>query len=259
MRPCTTILADLKQLQNLMDVDLNFPRADDEDLILPQAEAFPPMASQAPPGGTGFLRSSAGPRDESSSSEAAVARQQRKPRGLKILPVDQPQELRNTILAQWNTDYLANMEEAKRSKLQRKSTADAKHNAAFWVFGSGIGGVGVGRGVSNTKSPLADIFSGEALMRALTGAPTSAVARKRNRSEDEGDGSDGSEERRVKMREAEDEVGRSQGLNLEDDDTMALPGSEVSPPSLLSIPNLERETHSGVHRQSRWVGMNNQH
>ncbi|KAI4176877.1 MAG: hypothetical protein LQ343_000734 [Gyalolechia ehrenbergii] len=205
------------ELGGLMDLDVDFPRADDEDLILPQAEAFPPTAPQAT-GGTA-------PLDET-SSEAAVAPQQRKPRQPKELPVDRTQELRNADLAQWNNEYLANMDDAKKSKLQHKSTAVAKQNAAFWVFGAGIGGIGAGMGASRMKGPLAEMFAGDALMRNLTGAPASVAGSKRSRSGEEEDESD-SEARRVRMREDGEEIGRAQGFNLEDDDTMVLPGSEV--------------------------------
>lgn len=200
-----------------MDLDVNFPRADDDDLILPQADAFPPVAPQAPAGSAPL---------DASSSEAAIAPQQRKRRQPKELPVDDTQELRNADLTQWNNNYIANMEDAKRSKLQHKSTAVAKQNAAFWVFGAGIGGIGAGMGVSQMKGPLAEMFAGDALMRNLTGAPVSAAGSKRSRSGDEGDETD-NEARRVRMREEEDEVGRAQGLNLEEYDTMVLPGSEA--------------------------------
>lgn len=205
-----------------MEMDLSFPRVDDEDLILPQAEAFPSMAPQ----GTGALRSSAVPQDESSSEESAVA-PQRKRREPKTLPYDQIQELRNSTLAQWNAEYLTNMEEARKKKIQRKNASSTKQNAALWVFGAGIGGVGIGRGGSNMQGPLAETFSGDALMTALTGFPTSAAGRKRGRSENEGDESD-AEERRVRMREDEEEIGRAQGPVLDDDDALVLPGSEVS-------------------------------
>ena len=214
-----------------MDLDLNFPRADDEDFILPDAEACPPLTSQAQ-AGSGLLRSSAAPLEES-SSEIVLARQQRKRRGPKALPYDLTQELRNSDLAQWNTEYLANMETAKKVKLQHKATTTAKHNAASWVFGAGVGGVGLGLGTSKMKGPLAEMFSGEALMQAITGTPTSPTGKKRSRSGDETDDSEASE-RRVKTREEAAELGRDQALQLEDDDTMNLPGSEVSnrPPSV---------------------------
>ncbi|KAL8723125.1 MAG: hypothetical protein Q9225_000529 [Loekoesia sp. 1 TL-2023] len=217
------------ELGNLMDLDVNFPRADDEDLVLPQAEAFPPMAPQAPTG-TAAL--------DEFSSEAVVAPQQRKRREPKELPVDRIQELRNADLAQWNNEYLANMDQARKSKLQHKRATFAKQNAAFWVFGAGIGGIGAGTGASGMKGPLTEIFAGDALMQALTGTPASGAGKKRSRSGDEGDQSD-SEARRVRMREGEEEVGRAQGLNLEDDDTMVLPGSEAIEMGRHAQPSLE--------------------
>ncbi|KAI4111863.1 MAG: hypothetical protein LQ339_000322 [Xanthoria mediterranea] len=212
------------ELGDPMDLDLNFPRDDDEDLILPQAEAFPRIAPQAQ-AESGFLRSSAVPHEES-SSENALARQQRKRRGPKPLPYDETQELRNAVLAQWNNDYLANMANAKKIKLQHKATTAAKLNAASWVFGAGIGNVGLGLGASKMKGPLAEMFSGDALMQALTGTSASATGKKRSRSGDETEDSE-AVERRVRMREEDAEIGRSQGFHLEDDDTMNLPGSEA--------------------------------
>ncbi|KAL8820167.1 MAG: hypothetical protein Q9223_001557 [Gallowayella weberi] len=212
------------QLGDSMDLDVNLPRADDEGLILPPAEAFPPFDYEAR-AGTGFLRSSAVPQGES-SSETALARQQRKPRGRKVLPSDPIQELRNSDLAQWNTDYLVNMENAKKAKLQKKASATAKRNAASWVFGAGIGGVGLGRGPSQLKGPLADMFAGDALMQALTGTSIAAAGKKRSRSGSEASDTN-AEERRVRMREGEEEYGRAPGFHLEDDDTGALLGNEV--------------------------------
>lgn len=201
-----------------MDLDNNFLRGDDEDLILPQAEAFPPIAPRT----LGVVVAG-----DESSSEAAVAPQKRKRREPKALPVDQSQELRNTDLANWNNDYIANMNNAKKSKMQHKATAIAKQNAAFYVFGAGIGGIGASTGVSNIRGPLVDMFAGEALLQALTGIATPTTARKRDNDEVEGDESD-SEARRIRMRLGDEEMGRTQGLNLDDDDAMILPGSEVT-------------------------------
>ncbi|KAL8848930.1 MAG: hypothetical protein Q9221_006088 [Calogaya cf. arnoldii] len=223
------------QLGDPMDLDLNFPRADDEDFVLPQAEAFPPLGSQAQAESI-FLRSSVV--REESSSEHALARQQRKPRGPRPLPYDQTQELRNSDLAQWNTEYLANMANANKTKLQHKATTAAKRNAASWVFGGGIGGVGLGLGANQTKGPLAEMFAGDALMQALTGTSASTTGKKRSRDGDETDDSE-TEERRVRMREADAEVGRAQGIHLEDDDTMNLPGSEAIEMGRNELPALE--------------------
>ncbi|KAL8790618.1 MAG: hypothetical protein Q9213_000465 [Squamulea squamosa] len=230
------LVAGQLQLGDPMDLDLNFLRADDEDFVLEQGEAFPPVATQAPVDG-GFLRSAIISQEES-TSETALARQQRKRRGPRALPVDQTQELRNSDLAQWNNDYLANMEKAKKAKLQHKATAVAKQNAASWVFGAGIGGVGLGMGASKMKGPLAETFAGDALIQALTGAPGSAIGQKRSRVEDEVEDSE-SEERRVRMRQGEEEVGRDPGIQLEDDDTMNLPGSEAIEIGRHELPAME--------------------
>lgn len=226
------ISSNWEQLGDFMDLDINFPRGDDEDLILPQAEAFPPLAPQTLAG--------AALQDEA-STEAAAAPQQRKPREPRQLPVDRTQELRSTDLTQWNKNYLLNMENARKAKIQHKATATAKQNAAHWVLGAGIGGIGAGIGASNVKGPLADSFSGLALMQALTGAPDPTTGRKRSSEEIEGDESD-SEARRVKMRQGDEELGRVQGIDLGDDDAMILPGSAVSSPFSKRYIDANRDT-----------------
>ncbi|KAL8949608.1 MAG: hypothetical protein Q9222_004293 [Ikaeria aurantiellina] len=216
------------ELGNAMDFDFNIPQINDDDLVLPQAEAFTPLGTQA----------RAVPHDES-SSETAFAPQQRKQRQPRILPYDLTQELRNSNLTQWNNDYLANMQQVKKSKLEHRAVRDAKRNAAFCVFGAGIGGVGQGIGVSAMKGPLAELFAGDALMRSLTGDLMPTGSRKRGRSGDEADET-GSEERRVRLREGDEERGRGQVLNLEDDDgAMILPGSDAIEMGRHALPALE--------------------
>ena len=76
--------------------------------------------------------------------------------------------LRNTELGRWNNEYLQNMATATKHKRQKKSHTDAKKNAVFWVFGQGIGAVGVGLGVCQAPHPL-QCYSGEVLWDALCG------------------------------------------------------------------------------------------
>ncbi|KAL8908533.1 MAG: hypothetical protein Q9207_000743 [Kuettlingeria erythrocarpa] len=211
------VQAGQAEVGDYMDLDLNVPRPDDEDLILPQAEAFPAIRQQPLAGAV--------PQEES-SSEAGVARQQRKRREPKLLPIDQTQELRNTDLAEWNNNYVANMDHAKKIKTQHKLTSTAKQNAAAWVFGAGIGGIGAGVNALNVKGPLAEMFAGEAFVQALTGVPTQVAGLKRGSEELEAAESE-SEARRVRMRQGDEELGLAQGLNLEDDDGIVLPGSEA--------------------------------
>lgn len=208
-----------------MDLDLDLPRIDD-DIVLPDAEAFPTTASQAP-AGSGILGPESGVHREQESSESAEAPLQRKRRAPKILPVDERQELRNTDLAHWNTDYLGNMAEATEAKISHKAPFLAKKNAAFWVIGAGIGSVGVGLGSSKLQSPL-DGFAGEVMMEALTGVRISTAGQKRGRDEEEDYESD-SEARRVRLRDGDgDQMGRGDDMMLNDDGTMMISASDVS-------------------------------
>ena len=208
-----------------MDLDLDLPQIDD-DVALPDAEAFP---TTAPPAPTGSKISDALSRvhREQESSESAEAPLQRKRRTPKTLPVDERPELHNTDLAQWKTDYLANMTEATEAKKSHKAPFFARKNAAFWVIGAGIGGVGAGLGSSKFQSPL-DMFAGDAMMEALTGVKPSTPGQKRGR-DDEDDRDEDSEARRVRIRDGDGyQIGRGDEMIVNDDGTMAMLASDVS-------------------------------
>lgn len=232
-----------------MDVDLgaDFPRYGDDYGFLPEAEPFPEIGHRAAPE-AGFAKSSSPVvLEEEPSSESAEAPQRRRPKAGKLLTMDVIQGLRNADLSQWNTDYLQNMVVAAQTKQQNKLPSQSKKNAAFWVIGNGVGGVGSGAGTSKLQSPLG-VFAGDKLMEALTGVKVTAAGKKRTRSDEE-DGSD-SEERRVKAREAgQAQVGRGEGLALDDDG--ALPvfvDDDVS--HLLSAPIFKNQRSVGCRTRS---------
>ena len=215
-------IADLLQLGGAMDLgpDVDLPRYGDDYNVLPEAEPFPEMGPRAAPEPGPLKSSSSVVLEEEPSSESAEAPQRRRRKAAKILPMDVTQGLRNADLAQWNNQYLENMVAAAQAKHQHKLPSLSKKNAAFWVIGSGIGGVGSGLGTSKIPSPL-NMFAGDRLMEALTGVEVVAAGRKRTRSGEE-DGSD-SEERRVKAREADyAQVGRGEGLALDDDGALPM-------------------------------------
>lgn len=185
--------------------------------ILPEAEPFPQMKSPVI-NRSGFLRPSSEVSEEDSSSSAEAARI-RKRRVSKLLPVDLVQELRNADLINWTKNYVINMTELSHQKTQRKLPMRAKKNAVHWVFGLGIGSVGIMLGASQQRSPL-DMFAGDKLFGALTGFETHAVGRKRSRSDE--DVATG-EERRTRLRSDEyDQTGRRDDSlpPLFDDDTV---------------------------------------
>lgn len=143
--------------------------------------------------------------------------QARRARIPRVVPVDDQTALRNTELAQINNEYVQNMLAVLKQKEQNKLPAQAKKNAAFWVFGQGIGSVGVGLGASHTVHPLC-VFSGDGL-HALLSPETKRKARKRGRragDNDEESGSD-SDGRRVRARgESEEQIGRGENGQMHD-------------------------------------------
>lgn len=196
---------------------------DDYDMPLPEAEPFsdlgPPAAADA---GARILSSPHSPEEEEPSTESAGARLRPRRRAPKVLERDETQELRNSDLMEWNTDYLANMASVARSRQHYKINAQAKKNAGFWVMGAGIGSVGSGLGMSKLDNPL-NMFSGARLIEALRGVEIAPAGRKRSRSAGEDGQNSDSEERRVRAREDDGEqIGRGQNLAL--DDSGMMPG-----------------------------------
>lgn len=208
-----------------MDLDLDLPRIDD-DIVLPEAEAFPTTVPQAP-AGLRDLGSPSGVHREREPTDSAEAPLRRKRPAPKSLPVDERPELYNTDFTRWNTDYIANMTKETAVKLNHKAPFIAKKNAAFWVFEAGIGGVGAGLGNSKLQSPLG-MFAGDAMMEALTGVKVSAAGQKRGRDDEEDHDSD-SEARHARIRDGDwNQLGRGEGMILDDDGTMIVSATDVS-------------------------------
>lgn len=232
-----------------LDLDIGLPQFDDNQGALPEAEAFPPMQPQGPTQ-TGFLRSSSEvPQESSESAEAPAHRRKAAP---KYLAMDQQTSLRNNDLASWNNNYVANMADAAQAKQQHKVAALAKKNAAFFVYGTGIGGVGLGLGGSKLPSPL-DMFAGDQLMTALTGLEAAPTGRKRSFAEEEEAHDSDSEGRRVRAREDDgDLVGRGDQMALDEEDTMGMgmgmQGEDVRPHLSYNQPSTFTNPFSQGHR-----------
>lgn len=228
-------LADARsQFREAMDLnlDLGLPRFGDEDIVLPDAEAFPEMVPQVPITAEIF-RSSSEAHDEDSSSTSADALLRPKGRAPKALPYDNAPELRNADLAYWNDNYVRNMANDTHTKIQHRASKVSKQNAAFWVGGSGVGGIGSTIRNRGLKSPL-DMFAGDALMEALTNVVAFIAGKKRKRDE-EGNRESGSEERRIRMRDGDvDQLGRINELPVNEDETLPIPGEDVSSSSSAS-------------------------
>ncbi len=217
------------------NLDQNLPMLGDEKILLPDAKAFPAMKPKVPLMASP-LRSSSRVPHEVASEESADALIRPKRRARKMLPFDMAPELHNTDLVRWNNGYLTNMATETRAKLQHGAVRLAKKNAAFWVGGSGIGGIGSILANSSLQTPL-EIFAGDPLMEALTNVVTSMAGRKRDRDEEEDHPIDG-EERRVRMRDedGDHQLGRFNDLTMDGNEGLAILAGEVCSSS----------SHSGV-------------
>lgn len=143
--------------------------------------------------------------ENNQGDQAVTARQAH--RAPKVVPADNRTALRNTELAQINNEYMQNMAAILKQKKNNKISAQAKKNAIFWVFGLGIGSVGVGLGASQMPHPL-QVFSGDDLCAALN-PQEKQKARKRAHRADDDEGDSDKDGRRVRARgESEDQVGR---------------------------------------------------
>ncbi|MCJ1404428.1 hypothetical protein MMC11_007653 [Xylographa trunciseda] len=205
------LLAGHLELAGAIDLDLDIPMMEADHSALPLADPFSNIVS-APRESQSFLKSSSAVPEEE-TSESAEAAQVRTRRGPRIIPVDEAPELRHSDLAQWTANYTGNMKEAARQKRQHKLPFQAKKNAAAWVFGAGIGGVGSELTSHNMRSPL-DMFAGDALMEALTGVKRHITGRKRARGEEDEEASESSGVRTRRPRSEEEEVGRGESLIL---------------------------------------------
>ncbi|KAJ5263345.1 hypothetical protein N7478_010950 [Penicillium angulare] len=99
--------------------------------------------------------------------EPVIQRQVRhRIRIIKYIDPDNTTTVRNSDLAQWNNEYTSNMAYASNQKQQNKIQTTSKKNAAFYVYGQGIGYVGIGLGQNKKDHPL-KCFSGISLFNAL--------------------------------------------------------------------------------------------
>lgn len=152
----------------------------------------------------------------------------------KIAPFDNPAELSNQTLAEWNNHYLEFMDSARLENAVKISTAQAKRNAAHWVLDQGLGDVDSNFREDFEEHPLA-IFSGQSLIQALVGPSGQIASRKRSASAiAEDDAVDRSQtSRRVRSR-SDEEIRTAHGGNDEvqmvnDDPGITLGDDDIGP------------------------------
>ncbi|KAF1834560.1 hypothetical protein BDW02DRAFT_498102 [Decorospora gaudefroyi] len=187
-------------------LDLDFPVYGDE---LPEGEAS----------SSGAQQHSSQNSEGIESSDTFVAPMRRR-RGRRALPTDTTVELRNKELAGWNTNYLENMRAAARQKIQSRAAAQAKKNAEYYVWGSGIGGIGQRIYSGRGPNPL-DMFIGDNLFELVTGVSRKKMTGSKHDRDSGIDDTTQQESRRVRHKTGEREVGRGA-----DDEGFFMPGGD---------------------------------
>ena len=179
----------------------------DVEYDLPEGLPFSPRLQAAEVEGAPSISRSQQPEEPQalpSPAESAPLPRRRQPRAIGL---DEATELRRNEITAWNNYYANNMAIASKAKHMNKLPSMAKHNAALWVFGAGVGNIGFGVGQGHLAGEL-HVFSGERLMQLVRPVEPPETPRKRKTPSDDEPTPD-SEERRVRARQgAEDEVGR---------------------------------------------------
>lgn len=129
----------------------------------------------------------AGERDDTGIVAATAPQHSKK---LRVIPLDDPTEVPNQILAEWNDYYIDIMESAHLERAGKVSVAQAKRNAAYWVLDQGLGEVSSNFREDLVEHPLA-IFSGQALLDDLIGPLKIFESRKRTASVSMSDDTEG--------------------------------------------------------------------
>jgi meiotic recombination protein REC8 len=206
-----TMDADIYQLPgNDVDMDIDLPILGDD---LPEGEAFP------------TARHDDDHIEVIQSTSTVSAPMRKKRRTARVLPIDSRMELRHKDLADWNADYLQNMDAIIKAKKHARIAQQAKKNAEYFVWGRGLGGVAQHYANGTGPNPF-EMFIGDNLFELATG-----ISRKKGtkHSRDSGiDEATQNEARRVRQRtsEREEEMGRGD----EDEGFFQPGGDEVEMP-----------------------------
>jgi meiotic recombination protein REC8 len=179
-----------------------------DDIDMQDAEPFAPRTAAQQANSDAPTQEQEAQSQISSTTASAPAVRIRVP---KPLPQDEELELHNSDLQTWDREYLDNQSRAVQQKLQNRTIVLARKNANFWVLQNSIGGLGSAyQGVETHMPEPLRMFSGTALLEALTGIQLSIAGTKHPRAIDDDPEDD---ERRVRTRSNSEEVGRAQDSN----------------------------------------------
>lgn len=164
--------------------------------------------------------------------------QRQKKRKRVVLVADDATHVGRSEFRDWSTGYITRIEQARSMPL-KITAAKAKENAYNFVFGMGIGDVGIFNGILDLNHELAELFSGASLKERVPGYGEKVASQGNRRrsasvafgSEEEG----GESDRRVRSRvdEAADAGQAQEGQAVHDqqdaqvpDDAMVVLGND---------------------------------
>lgn len=247
-----------------------FPRQEDDYDTYGSAQAFTPRHRQSTqvPGSTGLQSrhgteptrktQSAEPTEPGSDAvtEEAVTAPAVRSKKKKALGPDTEQELHNHNLSAWSDNYLVEMQSVLRSKMHTRSVGMAKKNADFWVLQNGVNGLSMTFGQESIPEPLR-MFTGTALLEALTGLrPTNTAGEKRPREEEgeeeEAEAGTDDDGRRVRARSNE------LGMGMGDGDVMMEDAGYIADQNDYIGDDTADEPRDEVSRSSRTLFLDNQ-
>lgn len=212
--------------QAAVDDDGDFLMQMDDDLVLPDAEAFDPM----PPAPPGLLENPEGSDEittDPSTEESIVLPKKKRQAPLKKAVFDQEDiNYRNSDFKEWQNNYVDNMKAATRAKNVLKDRNQAKANADAFLWGHGIGNIGdIVGAVKKADHPLA-LFGGDALRAFITNEPILETApRGRKHARSRSPSRTPSEARTVRIRQSSADLPRGndeEPLPAFDDDAIPL-------------------------------------
>jgi hypothetical protein len=156
---------------------------------------------------------------QSLSASSAPMRKKRAPR---VLPVDMRMELRNKELAEWNKNYLRNMDAVIKNKKKARVAQQAKKDADYYVWGRGIGGMAEHFAGVTGPNPF-EMFIGDNLFELATGVSRKKVTGTKHDRDSGIDDATQEESRRVRQKtgEPDSEVARGQ-----DEEGFFMPGGD---------------------------------
>ena len=211
------------------DVDDQGVFMGDDDPPLPDAAPFSARHASSPP--PPRQSSSAHPEEVSSVIEVASQRRVRPKTAIKI---DQVTQLHNNILKEWEASYLRNMAfERQKHEHFTSSLHQSKKNAEHLVLSIGLSGLGR-EFDTDLEHPLRQAFGGQALFDLLTGRDSSPASKKRGHEDDE-NGEDDEDGRRVRPRSDDDqEIARGEDGQFQFNDADGIFAQDDDPVSFLS-------------------------